>query len=64
MRTKYIGAARLENGVVIHLRTDGSALGEDGKIYYAVSVDDVNGDCEIIGYSCDIKEPLNNAKAV
>jgi len=59
-KTHYIGAALLETGVVIHMRSDGSALGEDGRTYYTVSQDDENGDCEILGYSCDIDSPIDD----
>ena len=62
LRTNYIGAAILETGVMIHMRSDGSALGEDGRIFYAVSEYDENGDCEILGYSSEIKEPLDRIR--
>ena len=44
----FIGSAVLETGVVIHMKEDGSALGEDGKIYYTVSQDDEDGNCDIL----------------
>lgn len=51
-------AVKLENGVIIHLRTDGSAFGDDGNIYYVVFKNNKNGECVIIGYSKDIDKPL------
>lgn len=51
-------AVKLENGVIIHLKADGSAFGDDGNTYYVVYENDMNGDCEIIGYSKDINKPL------
>ncbi|HBL40381.1 MAG TPA: hypothetical protein DDY98_01955 [Ruminococcaceae bacterium] len=56
---KYICDILLENGVVIHVRDDGSADGEDGKTYYAVSQDNAAGNCEILGYSSEITAPID-----
>ncbi len=56
---KYICDILLENGVVIHVCGDGSALGDDGKVYYAVSRDNAAGDCEVLGYSCEIDAPID-----
>ena len=38
---------------------DGSAIGDDGRTYYAVSRDDPAGDCEVLGYSCEIDAPID-----
>ena len=51
-------AVKLENGVIIHLRTDGSAFGNDGNTYYVVYQNNKHGDCRVIGYSKDIDKPL------
>ncbi len=51
---KYICDLLLENGVIIHVRDDGSADGDDGKTYYTVSQDNAAGDCEVLGYSSEI----------
>ena len=55
----YLCDILLENGVIIHVCGDGSAIGDDGRVYYAVSQDNAAGDCEIIGYSSDIDEPID-----
>ncbi len=47
----FIGAAMLDNNVMIFLRTDGSALGCDGRTYHVVAEEDNNGDCVVLGYS-------------
>ena len=56
---RFICDVLLENGVIIHVRSDGSAAGDDGKTYYAVSRDNDAGDCEILGYSCEIDAPID-----
>ena len=58
--SSYICDVLLSNGVIVHLREDGSAVGDDGKMYYSVSRDDENGDCELLGYSCDIDAPVDD----
>ncbi len=62
MKTCFVGTAVLETGVVIHMRSDGSALGDDGKTYYTVSRNDENGECEVLGYSSDIDAPVDDVR--
>lgn len=56
--TKYIFDLILENGVLLHVKEDGSADGADGNCYYCVSklVDD---EVEVLGWSKDIDKPLH-----
>jgi|LSQX01.3.fsa_nt_gb hypothetical protein len=56
---EFIGAAKLDNEVCIFLRSDGSALGCDGRTYFAITKDDENGDCVVIGYNADVSRPIN-----
>ncbi len=53
----YLYDATLENGVVIHVREDGSAVGSDGKIYYNISRETGNDDLELIGWSSQTDHP-------
>jgi len=55
---EFIGAVKLENGVYIFLRSDGSALGCDGCTYFEITEDDENGDCVVLGYSANISSPM------
>ncbi len=55
---EFIGAAKLDNGVCLFLRSDGSALGSDGRTFFVISDDDENGDCVVLGYSADISSPM------
>lgn len=55
---EFIGAVKLDNGVCIFLRSDGSALGCDGHTYFVITDDDENGDCVVLGYSTDISSPM------
>lgn len=56
--TKYIFDLTLESGVVLHVKEDGSADGEDGNAYFCVSRI-VGGEVEVIGWSKDIDKPLH-----
>ena len=52
----FVGAAKLDNNVLIFLRADGSALGCDGRTYFVVTGDDENGDCVVLGYRAEISQ--------
>lgn len=56
--TKYVFDLILENGVLLHVKEDGSADGEDGNPYFCVSRL-TNGEIEVLGWSKDIDKPLH-----
>lgn len=52
----YIAQVVLENNVILNVRSDGSADGSDGKIYYNISKE-VGDDLITVGWSCEAKKP-------
>ncbi len=64
MPAEYIYDVIIDNGVLLHCCMDGSAIGSDGKTYYAVAHDDENMDYELIGYSADIDAPIDDTKDI
>ena len=54
---RYVGAAALENGVTVYVRTDGTADGSDGKRYVHVALE--RGDTlEELGWTTQADKPI------
>lgn len=56
--TCYVFDVIIENGVLLHVRPDGSADGVDGNRYYVVS-DLVDDEVVVKGWCKDIDKPLH-----
>lgn len=54
---RYIGAAALENGVTVYVRTDGSADGSDGNRYFHVARER-GGMLEELGWTTEALAPV------